>query len=199
MTLLIDRGMMELMGYSTDAILGAARQSKDILDASWIDESPEDSTSSCRLLKKCDEECYANDNSCLDEREAYMMSPEVIKAEAQKDVVTEILKSKVVEAGEKRAKEESLSRLTSLLCRYQDVFSLKFAADPPFKVPPLKVQQKEGTEPVMARFRRYQPLHGDYLKEHISSLEKHSLVYRNSDLRWGSANRIVEKKEVGSY
>nr|CCA17443.1 PREDICTED: RETRotransposonlike family member (retr1)like putative [Albugo laibachii Nc14] len=54
-------------------------------------------------------------------------------------------------------------------------------------------------EPVLARSRRYPPLHRDYLKEHISSLEKYNLVYRNSDSRWGSAPRIVSNKEVGSY
>lgn len=51
----------------------------------------------------------------------------------------------------------------------------------------------------MARSRHYPPLHRDFLREHISSLEEHSLMYRNPDSRWGSAARIVAKKDIGSY
>lgn len=58
------------------------------------------STPSCRVLEKCDEACYASDNIDFDEREAYMMLPEVVMAETQRDAIKEILESKVVEARE---------------------------------------------------------------------------------------------------
>lgn len=41
---------------------------------------------------------YANDNSDLDERETYMMLPELVIAETQRGAVKEMLESKVVEA-----------------------------------------------------------------------------------------------------
>ena len=81
--LLIDRGMMELIEYSADAILGAARQRRQIWDASGIKDSTEGSTSSCSVFKKYNEACYVNDNSDLDERENYMMLPEVVNAETK--------------------------------------------------------------------------------------------------------------------
>ena len=99
-----------------------------------------------------------------------------------------------VEATKKRAREESVARLASLIYWYQDLFRAEFAADPPVKVPPLKVQIKEGIEPVMARSKRCRPLHSNILKEHILSQEEHNLVYRNPDSRWGSAPRIVAEK-----
>lgn len=51
LTVLMDRGMVELMGCSADAILGAAIQRKQISDASGIKNSTEGSTSSCRVLE----------------------------------------------------------------------------------------------------------------------------------------------------
>lgn len=67
------------------------------------------STPSYRVLEKCDEAFYVNDNSDLDEIETYMMLPEAVNAETQRDAITEILESKVVEARKKGAKEESIS------------------------------------------------------------------------------------------
>ena len=49
LTVLIDRGMMELMGYSADAILGEGRQRKQMWDASGIKYSTEGSNPSCRV------------------------------------------------------------------------------------------------------------------------------------------------------
>lgn len=112
-----------------------------------------------------------------------------------RDAIKEIFESKVVESGANGAREESHSRLTSLLYRYQDLFRVGFAADPPsVKVPPLKVQIKGRIEPVIAISRRYPLLHHDFLLEHIPSLEEHNLVHLIPDPRWGSAARIVAKK-----
>ena len=69
--------------------------------------------------------------------------------------------------------------------------------DPPVKVKQLKVKLKEGSAPNMAKSRRYAPLHRDYMIKHLSELVEHDLVYRNLDSRWGSAPRIVGKKQVG--
>lgn len=76
---------------------------------------------------------------------------------------------------------------------------MKLAAGPPVKIPPLKIQIKERIKPVMVRSRRFPPLHRDFIRKHISSLEEQNLMYRNPDSRWGSASRIAAKKDVGSY
>lgn len=76
---------------------------------------------------------------------------------------------------------------------------MDFDSGNPVIIPPLKVQIKEGVEPVMARSRRYPPLDRYLLAQHISSLEEHSLMYWNPVSRWGSAPRILAKKNVGSY
>ena len=93
----------------------------------------------------------------------------------------------------------TIERMKDLFIRYHDIFRVEFAVDPPVKVEPLKVRLKEGSVPIMAKSRRYPPLHRDHIDRHLSDLMEHDLVYRNPDSRWGNAPRIVGKKRVGDY
>lgn len=71
---------------------------------------------------------------------------------------------------------------------------MDLAADPPLKVPPLKIQIKEVIELVMATSRQFPPLHRVSLKEHLPSPEEHSLMYRISDSCWSSVANCCKKR-----
>nr|CCA27097.1 AlNc14C455G11757 [Albugo laibachii Nc14] len=94
---------------------------------------------------------------------------------------------------------ESVDRLKDMFIKYGGIFRVEFSADPSVKVAPLQVIFKEGSTPIMAKSRRYPPLHRNYMDNHLTDLMEHDLIYRNPDSRWGIVPRIVEKKEVGSY
>jgi hypothetical protein len=59
----------------------------------------------------------------------------------------------------------------------------------------MEIKLQEGTRPVMARSRRYPPLHRKYLQGHMEEFEKTGLVFKNPEARWGSAPRVVPKKD----
>lgn len=95
---------------------------------------------------------------------------------SQKRIIQTILEEKLRDAEKLGAKSESIEHLKKLFLRFQDVFWVKFVADPPVAVAPLKVQLKEGSTPIMVKSRQYPPSHKDYLKKHLSELVDHNLV-----------------------
>ena len=80
-----------------------------------------------------------NGSSDRNERKPSILVPEVVNASTLRDAITEILESEVVEAIKIGEREESVSRLTSLLYEYQDRFRVKFPVSPLVKVPIFKV------------------------------------------------------------
>jgi hypothetical protein len=109
--------------------------------------------------------------------------------------IQKLLAEKVQEAVENGVSSGGERQLASLLSGYVDIFRIAFARDPPLAVDPMEIKLREGARPVMARSRRYPPLHRKYLKEHMEELEETGLVYMNPDARWGSAPRVVPKKD----
>jgi transposase InsO family protein len=124
-----------------------------------------------------------------------LLNPEISPAEQQQDQIKEILVRKVQEARAAGLTEKGVQRLERMLEEYRDVFRIEFANDPPVEVDPMKVQIKPESAPVMCKSRRYPPLHRQFLQEHMEELERNGLVERNPDSRWGSAPRIVPKKD----
>lgn len=74
----------------------------------------------------------------MNEREPYIMFPEVFNADILRDAITEILESEIVGATKKGAKKESVSRLTSLLYHYQDLLRVELAVHSQSKSLPLR-------------------------------------------------------------
>jgi hypothetical protein len=199
--LLVDRPTMEKMGYSSDALLVAAKRKMETPgggdggfaaeDVSRTDQKP-----FVRFLRHKDEALYQSDgDGDVDEFEETMLTPEIQSAEDQQDQIREILASKVQEAAENGLSGKGQNRLRDMLDEYVDVFRVAFAKDPPIDVEPMEIKLRPDTKPVMARSRRYPPLHRKYLQEHMEELEKNGFVYKNPDARWGSAPRIVPKKD----
>nr|CCA17015.1 PREDICTED: similar to OSJNBa0011F23.1 putative [Albugo laibachii Nc14] len=140
------------------------------LDAIVSDGEEQRIAPTCRILDSCEEVLHEADEESMDDREIQM------------DTVRTILKSRLEEVKAAGASKSSVDRLELVLAKYENVFRVEFAADPPVKVPALKVRLKEGVEPIMAGSRR-----------------KTRFNLSQSRLTLGSAPRIVSKKETGDY
>ena len=203
--LLIDRETMKQMGYSTDALLVAAKtnlekESSDRdLDTVKFDAQKRDNPFIRSLAMQQEALSRADEEMESEGYEQVHYTPEVVVAKEQQKTVQDILKGKLEKAVEEGMTSKGVKGLQEILGQYEDVFRVEFSNDAPVKVPPMKVRIKEGCEPIMSRSRRYPPLHRDYMREHMEDLEQHGLVRRNPDSRWGSAPRIVTKKEAGQY
>nr|CCA24593.1 AlNc14C248G9589 [Albugo laibachii Nc14] len=176
LALLMDRNLMEIMGYSVEAILQGKREKQAIWDAS---------VDGATAVQTPDKRC--------------LFTPEVKHIEAQQDTINNILKEKVHEVQEVGVAMELVDRLKDMFIKYGDIFRVEFALEPPVKVAPLQDLLEEGSTPFMTNSRRQPPLHRNYMDKHLADLMEHDLIYRNLDSRWGIAPRIVAKKEVGSY
>ena len=198
--LLVDRPTMQEMGYSADALLVAAKRKLETPGLSEDGIAAERRISMkqkpfVRFLCHKDEALYQSDvDGDMDGFEENMLTPEIQGVEQQRDQIKQILVQKVQEAAENGLAEKGRERLVKALEEYIDVFRVSFAKDPPINVEPMEIKLRPDAQPVMARSRRYPPLHRKYLQEHMEELEKYGLVYKNPDARWGSAPRIVPKR-----
>ena len=138
----------------------------------------------CRILDSCEAVLHEADEESMDDREIQM------------DSVRTILKSRLEEVKAAGASKSSVDRLELVLAKYENVFRVEFATDPPVKVPALKLRLKEGVEPIMARSRRYPPMHRDYLENHLENLEKLDLIYRNLDSRWVVPHALCRRRKL---
>ena len=203
--LVIDRPTMEKMGYSADGLLVAAKrqmEEKSAMEREVMDETrarePEKPFIRRLQLEKtalCTPDGYEEPNSL----EETLWTPEVHGIEEQREQIEALLHQKIEAAVANGLSEIGTERLRVMLRERKAVFRVEFANDEPVKVTPMKVKLKEGAEPVMCRSRRYPPLHRDYMKKHMEELEANGLVFKNPDARWGSAPRIVPKKEPGEF
>jgi hypothetical protein len=181
---------MEKMGYSVDALLVAAKKRLEQVSNS----AEESSRPFVRLLDQNQTALYApDDEGEVDEFEE--VTPITHGIEDQAEKIKAILDQKVSEAVENGLSAERKKQLRDMLSKYRDVFRTEFTNDPPIDAPPMEVKIKEDATPVMCRSRRYPPLHRKYLEEHMGELERHGLVKKNPESRWGSAPRVVPKKD----
>jgi hypothetical protein len=197
-SLIINRETMEQMGYSPDALLVEAKRRMDREEnLIQLEEQPvSDALPFIRLLRVKEEARLLEDmDGDVDQFEEKLLTPEISPAEQQQDQIKEILAKKVQEASAAGLAAEDARRLEGMLEEYRDVFRIEFANDPPIKVDPMKVNIKPDAMPVMCKSRRYPPLHREFLREHMEDLENHDLVARNPEAIWGSAPRIVPKKD----
>jgi len=198
--LLVDRPTMQEMGYSADALLVAAKRKMETSGADQeefaVDQVQRmDQKPFVRFLRHRDEALYQSDgDGDMDEFEKSMLTPEIQGVEEQQDQIREILVQKVQEAAENGLSEKGQKRLREMLEEYREVFRVSFAKDPPIDVEPMEIKLRPDAKPVMARSRRYPPLHRKFLQEHMEELERNGLVYKNPEARWGSAPRIVPKR-----
>ncbi len=198
---IISNGEMEKMGYSVDALLVAAKRrleekkgSEDAFEVS--NPADENSGPFVRLLEQNQASLYtADDAEEEDELEEEMLTPICYGIEDQAAKIESILNQKVGEAVESGLSAEGVERLRKMLHTYWDVFRMEFADDPPLSVPPMEVKMPEAATPVMCRSSRYSPIHHKYFEEHMAELERRGLVYKNPESRWGSAPRVVSKKD----
>ena len=197
-SLIINRETMEQMGYSPDALLVEAKRRMDREEnLVQTEEQPvSDALPFIRLLRIKEEARLREDmDGDVDQFEEKLLTPEISPADQQQDQIKEILTKKVQEAIAAGLVAEDAQRLESMLEEYRDVFRIEFANDPPIKVEPMKVNIKPDALPVMCKSRRYPPLHRQFLRDHMEDLEEHDLVERNPEAIWGSAPRIVPKKD----
>jgi len=199
--LVVDRPTMESMGYSADALLVAAKRR---LESAGMEEGESTVESSgkddqkpfVRFLCHRDDALYQPDGSEEDDDfEETMFTPVTGVAWEQQDQIREIRDQKIQAAGENGLSGSGQKQLREMLEEYVDVFRVAFAKDPPIDIEPMEIKLQDGARPIMARSRRYPPLHRKYLKEHMEELEKFGLVYKNPEARWGSAPRVVPKKD----
>jgi hypothetical protein len=189
---------MEKMGYSPDALLVEAKRRLE--SGSEVGECM-NQTDSCprpffRLLQRKEQALVQEEmDGGVGGYEEQLMAPYVSAVETQREQIGEILVQKVQEARAAALSETGCQRLERLLDEHRDVFRVGFSNDPPVKVEPMKVQIKSDAAYVMCKSRRYPPLHRQFLQEHMEDLERNGLVIRNPESRWGSAPRIVPKKD----
>nr|CCA15463.1 AlNc14C11G1404 [Albugo laibachii Nc14] len=95
-SLLMDRNVMETMGYSVEAILQGAREKQAVWDAS-VDGATAVQTPVSKALQSCDKKLYEDLDDTVDEAKRCLFTPDVKHIEAQQDTINSILKEKVHE------------------------------------------------------------------------------------------------------
>nr|CCA27531.1 AlNc14C568G12167 [Albugo laibachii Nc14] len=99
----------------------------------------------CNLLQCCDERLYEDEHEPNDEKEEYLLTPEVGVLDVQKELIHGVLENKLKDAKKRGAEDESIERLRKFFLKDEDVFRVEFAADPLVKVEPLKLPLDEGS------------------------------------------------------
>ena len=106
--------------------------------------------------------------------------------------IQEALEDMLKRANDQGLPEKYQSSMKTLVYKY-DIWRTTIGADPPARVPPLKLRVKDKAPPVHAGTRRYPPLYRQFMNKRLTELEKMGLVYRNQQSRYSSAVHVVPK------
>ncbi|KAH9086754.1 hypothetical protein Ae201684P_000175 [Aphanomyces euteiches] len=185
----IGRPVMNTLGYDTGEFLSRAQKKR----ATWnlkglLAEDIGTSTMVQKSLKMQHYEKEMLDKS--DDSDDEDLAPGVTGAAKVKLVLAQ----KVEKAANRGMSTAGLARLTQLLKKFEDVFRVDFASDPPVRVKPLVVRIKPDAVPLRCKTRRYAPSQMDYIRKHFAELLKYGLATKNKDSRWASPPRVVPKK-----
>ncbi|KAE9339726.1 hypothetical protein PF008_g11434 [Phytophthora fragariae] len=173
--MMLTRPVMELLGYSVDAILAKAygtRPEWDLQDLATEEGAVKSLHDGSRGRQGIDESLRT-------------ATPEAGPLEAD-EMVTRLLEERVQGAAEAGLAEPLVAQLRELLVEYGDVFRVSFGQDPPIRVEPLRVRVRDGATPVRISARRYPPAHMQYLDQHVDELLVSGLAYTNPSSRWAS-------------
>ncbi|CAK4113533.1 unnamed protein product, partial [Aphanomyces euteiches] len=185
----IGRPVMNTLGYDTGEFLSRAQKKR----ATWnlkglLAEDIGTSTMVQKSLKMQHYEKEMLDKS--DDSDDEDLAPGVTGAAKVKLVLAQ----KVEKAANRGMSTAGFARLTQLLKKFEDVFRVDFASDPPVRDKPLVVRIKPDAVPLRCKTRRYAPSQMDYIRKHFAELLKYGLATKNKDSRWASPPRVVPKK-----
>ncbi|CAK4435060.1 unnamed protein product, partial [Aphanomyces euteiches] len=146
----IGRPVMNTLGYDTGEFLSRAQKKR----ATWnlkglLAEDIGTSTMVQKSLKMQHYEKEMLDKS--DDSDDEDLAPGVTGAAKVKLVLAQ----KVEKAANRGMSTAGLARLTQLLKKFEDVFRVDFASDPPVRVKPLVVRIKPDAVPLRCKTRRY--------------------------------------------
>ena len=106
----------------------------------------------------------------------------------------ETLNNLVMEAQGNGLSEAGLERLRELLQKYRKIFRLRLGASEPAQVAPMKIQLKEGLNPVRVKARRYSADERARLEKYVEKLVEMNFIVPNPDAAWQAAPFLVPKK-----
>ena len=90
-------------------------------------------------------------------------------------------------------------RLQSLVLEFQDIFRCHLGADPPARVPPLKVHLPEGATPPVCHARRYSLPKQRFMAKFVDELVRFDLAYVNHTSRYVSPAHPVLKSNPDDF
>ncbi|OWZ13871.1 LOW QUALITY PROTEIN: hypothetical protein PHMEG_00012737 [Phytophthora megakarya] len=118
-----------------------------------------------------------------------------VECDADMNAAVDELVDKAVENGFPRERRDSLLKIALMF----DIWRLQLGEDPPAKVPPLVIHQKDGAKPQRCKARQYPPHQREFLRDFNTTLERMGWIYENPQSRWASPALPVKKPNSEEY
>ena len=104
-----------------------------------------------------------------------------------------VIETQIEKASANGLSKIGMERLWTEIERHKRIFRLRLGSGPPSKLPPMKINLKNGAVPVKVKARRYAPKHRDFINSYIEKLLQFGFLEERKNATWQSAPLLVLK------